>query len=182
MTARPATTPAAPTLKISATEPARAAPTRSGPLRAAAAISLGAGLLLWPAGLNGYPILFSDTGGLLEMGFGPSIGWDKPWVYGPLLAAFSLHVTLWLPLIAQGAVLAYVLRLTQWSLIQPAPARQVLLCLVLAAGTAAPWITATLMPDAFTPVVVLGIAAMTLGELPRPHRTALTAITAIAIA
>src|SRR4051812_49746863 len=130
MTARPATTPAAPTLKISATEPARAAPTRSGPLRAAAAISLGAGLLLWPALLNRYPILFSDTGGLLEMGFAPSIGWDKPWVYGPLLAVSSLHLTLWLPLAAQGLLLSYTLWATEASLTRPAPSRHLLLCLV----------------------------------------------------
>ena len=31
------------------------------------------------------------------------MGWDKPFVYGPLLAVLSAHVTLWLPTTAQAA-------------------------------------------------------------------------------
>lgn len=46
--------------------------------------------------------MFSDTGGLLEMGLEPSMGWNKPWIYGPFLAATSLGLTLWRPLIVQG--------------------------------------------------------------------------------
>jgi hypothetical protein len=140
-------------------------------------VALGAALLVWPGFLNGYPILFSDTGGLLLMGFGPSMGWDKPWVYGPLLAATSLGLTLWLPLAAQGLLLSYLLWIT-------CPARHLLLCAILAVASAAPWITATLMPDLFTPIVVLGIAALTLepARLGRSHRVAVMVITMVAIA
>ena len=93
--------------------------------RSAASICLGAALLVWPAFLNGYPILFSDTGGLLEMGFGPSIGWDKPWVYGPLLAALSLHLTLWLPLAGQGLFVSYALWLLQTAIARPTDRKSV---------------------------------------------------------
>jgi hypothetical protein len=168
--------------RIKLLEPSRAAPTRSGPCRTALAISAGAALLLWPAALNGYPIVFSDTGGLLEMGFGPSMGWDKPWVYGPLLALLSLHATLWLPCAAQAALLSYTLWLTAFAVTTPTPARHVLLCLILALGTSAPWVAATLMPDLFTPVVVLAIAGLSLGTLARPHRIAAGVIAATAIA
>ena len=146
-----------------------------------AAILAGAALLTWPAVLNRYPILFSDTGGLLEMGLLPSMGWDKPFVYGPLIAAISLHVTLWLPLAAQGTLLSYTLWLTQRAFPPPHPLRHVALCVVLAAATSAPWFTSTLMPDALTPIAVLGVVA-SLGALPRRERIALAVITAIAIA
>jgi hypothetical protein len=147
----------------------------------ALAILAGAALLTWPAALNRYPILFSDTGGLLEMGLQPSIGWDKPFVYGPLIAALSLHLTLWLPLIAQAALLSYILWTTELAFAAARPLHHVALCLVLAALTAAPWFTSTLMPDVLTPVAALGIAT-NLGALPRVHRLATAVLTAVAIA
>ena len=149
--------------------------------RVALAVIAGAALLAWPAAVNRYPILFSDTGGLLEMGLQPSMGWDKPFVYGPLIAALSLHLTLWLPLIAQGVLLSYILWTTQLAFAAARKLRHVALCLILAVGTAAPWFTSTLMPDVLTPVAALGLAT-SLGALPRPHRIATTIITAVAIA
>jgi hypothetical protein len=57
-------------------------------VKPAAAILLAALLLVWPAFLNGYPLLFSDTGAFLAQTVVPLMIWDKPWVYGPMLAAF----------------------------------------------------------------------------------------------
>ncbi len=145
------------------------------------AVLAGAALLAWPAILNGYPIVFSDTGGLLEMGLQPGMGWDKPFVYGPIIAALSAHTTLWLPLAAQCALLSYTLWATQLAFASTSPLRHVALCLILAAGTAAPWFSSTLMPDMLTAVAALGIAAQ-LGHPPRRHLVALTAITTVAIA
>src|SRR5947209_3253454 len=127
------------------------------------ALAAGAILLIWPALLNRYPILFSDTGGLLEMGLLPSMGWDKPWVYGPLAAIFHWRTTLWLPLAAQGLLLSYLLWLTQTVLRKPSPWLHLAVCLVLAMGTAAPWFIATLMPDVFTPAVVLCLFILAFG-------------------
>jgi len=145
------------------------------------AIAAGALLFAAPAILNRYPILFSDTGGLLEMGLLPAIGWDKPFVYGPLIAAISLHLTLWLPVAAQTALLSTMIWLTQRAFGEPSPLRHLGLCLVLAVATAAPWFASTLMPDALTPIAALGLAT-TLGTLPRRVRILVTVITAIAIA
>ena len=61
-----------------------------------AAILAGAVLLAWPAVLNGYPLVFSDTGGFLHQTLGPLMLWDKPWVYGPFLHLFHWRVSLWL--------------------------------------------------------------------------------------
>ncbi|ONH81070.1 hypothetical protein APZ41_021920, partial [Roseomonas mucosa] len=69
-------------------------------------------LLTWPAFLNGYPILFSDTGAFLHQTLGPLMIWDKPWIYGPLLHLFHQRQSLWPPLLAQGLMLSWLLWLT----------------------------------------------------------------------
>ncbi len=146
-----------------------------------AVLATGAVLLVWPAFLNAYPILFSDTGGLLDMGLLPTMGWDKPFVYGPLIAALSLHLTLWLPVLAQGSLLSCTLWLLQRAYAAPSPARHLALCGTLAAITAAPWFAATLMPDAFTPITALSLIA-TAAPRARPYRFLASAIATITIA
>lgn len=148
-------------------------------------ILLGAAILTWPAPLNLYPILFSDTGGLLAMGIEPSMGWDKPFVYGPLLALLHWRTTLWLPLAAQGLLLSYVLWLTPSTIARPqGPVPHVIVCCLLAIGSAAPWVAATLMPDLFTPVAILCLAVVGFGApgLGRRHLLAAGLIAAVAIA
>lgn len=145
-----------------------------------AALVVGAALLTWPALVNHYPILFSDTGGLLEMGLLPSMGWDKPFVYGPLIAALSLHLTLWLPLIAQGMLLSVCLWITQRALAPPTASHHLALCGILAVATAAPWFTATLMPDVFTPIAALSLIAAA-APLPRAASLSMIIVGALAI-
>ena len=128
------------------------------------AICGGAALLVWPALLNGYPLVFSDTGALLEMGLEPTMGWDKPWVYGPFLALFHWGATLWLPLAAQGLLASWVLWLTQKTLGTPSAWSHLVVCAVLALGSAAPWFTALLLPDCFTPIVVLCLFILAFGR------------------
>ena len=141
-------------------------------------------LLVWPALLNGYPIVFSDTGGLLEMGLEPSMGWDKPWIYGPFLAAASLGVTLWLPLILQGLATSWMLWLTQAVTGSRKPGVHAALCAVLAVTSAAPWFASLLMPDLFTPLVVLCLFVLAFGyaRLSRSELAGVMALGALAIA
>lgn len=150
-----------------------------------AAILLGALMLIWPAALNHYPIVFSDLGGLLSMGHEPEIGWDKPWVYGPFLRLTDLNLTLWLPALAQGMLLSHLLWLLQKATVGAVAWRHLLLCAVLAAGTAAPWFTALLMPDIFTPITVLSLFLLGFalpGRLSRGERCWILAIASVAIA
>lgn len=120
-------------------------------------------MLVWPALLNGYPVLFSDTGGLLDMGMAGDMGWDKPWVYGPFLAVTSLGLSLWGSVVMQGLLLSHLLWLSQAIVGSPRPGRHVALCAVLAAGTAAPWFASLLMPDIFAPLVVLCLFVLAFG-------------------
>ena len=126
------------------------------------AVGCGALFLVWPVLRNGYPLVFSDTGPLLEMGMEPSIGWDKPWIYGPFLA-LGWRTTLWLPLAAQALLVSWVLWLTQAALGGRRVRLHLALCAVLAVGSAAPWFTSLLMPDVFTPVAVLCLFTLAFG-------------------
>ena len=139
-------------------------------------------MLLWPALWNGYPVLFSDTGALLEMSLEPTMGWDKPWVYPPFMHLFHWRVSLWGVVVAQAVLLSAALFDVSSALLtkvdphpgpppkgggggKPSPALgegwvgvvagHLIVCLVLAAGTAAPWFASLLMPDFFTAITVL---------------------------
>lgn len=130
-------------------------------MRAAAPVLAGALLLAWPALLNGYPLVFSDTGGFLHQTLGPLMLWDKPWVYGPLLHLFHWRVTLWLPLAAQALVVSHLLWLVQRVVRDGAtPGAHLLACLVVAALTTAPFTVALLMPDVFAAPVLLALALL----------------------
>jgi hypothetical protein len=56
-------------------------------IRRAAPIVLAALLMLWPALLNGYPLVFADTGTYLSQAIDHSLGWDRPVFY----SFFSCH-------------------------------------------------------------------------------------------
>ena len=150
-------------------------------IQPALAIVAGALLLAWPVALNHDAILFSDTGALLDMGLLPSMGWDKPFAYGPFAALTSLRLSLALTALAQTSLLSYALWATQAAFARPTPRHHLILCLALAIGTAAPWFASTILPDAFTSLVALGLLT-TLGALPRRHILPITILTAAAIA
>jgi len=139
-------------------------PARGAAWRAILAVILGAPLLAWPAFLNGYPLLFSDTGAFLAQSLVPLMIWDKPWVYGPLLHLFHWRVSLWLSLAAQALMVSHLLWLTlrvvrgEGSL-----AWHLAACLGVAALTTAPFTIALLMPDVFAPVVLLGMFLLGFG-------------------
>ncbi len=147
-----------------------------------AAILAGGLILLWPALLNGGPILFSDTQAFLVQG-GDWFGvWDKPFIYGPALRAADLGISLVIPAVLQGVALSAML----WRvalIFGEAPAlRHLMRCALLALGSAAPWFAALLMPDIWAPITVLGLLALGLGEAGAATRTCLVLLTGFAIA
>jgi hypothetical protein len=154
-------------------------------VRSGAAVILGAALLIWPAFFNGYPLLFSDSGGFLHQTLGPLMLWDKPYIYGPSLHAFHWRISLWGPVIAQGLVLSHLLWLTQRVVRGTAtPLWHIGLCAFAALATAAPFSAALLMPDIFAPMVVLGLFLLGFGgaALTRLERGYLVALVALGIA
>ncbi|BDG74232.1 hypothetical protein [Roseomonas fluvialis] len=136
-------------------------------MAAALAVVAGALLLAWPALLNGYPLVFSDTGGFLHQTLGPLMLWDKPWVYGPLLHAFHWRATLWLPLAGQALLVSAMLWLVQRVLRgapghagAATPGAHLAVCVVAATLTTAPFTVALLMPDVLTAPMVLALGLL----------------------
>ncbi|MCU0946518.1 MAG: hypothetical protein MUF65_14290, partial [Rubritepida sp.] len=148
------------------------------------AIAGGALLLLWPALVNGYPILFSDSGAFLAQTTVPLMIWDKPWVYGPFAWLFHQHVTLWGTVAAQALIVSHLLWLLARELGGVTPARHLLLCAALAALTTLPWSVALVMPDLLTPVAILASALLGWGwaGLSRGERAWLLLLAPVAVA
>lgn len=150
----------------------------------AAALAAGAVLLIWPALLNRYPIIFVDSAAYLLHAITGEPPWDKTAAYGLLLRLFRQGRTLWLPVAAQGTILSWLLWLVQRTAGGAVTPRQHLALVTgLAALTAAPWVTALLMPDAFTPMVALALYLLGFGDrLARAETAAVALIAAVAVA
>ena len=147
-----------------------------------AAVLAGAALLAWHALVNGYPLVFSDTAGIAAMGLVPEMGWDKPWVYGPLIMLLHGGVSLWGVVAAQVLLVSALLWLAEQAAGPMGAAAHVLLCALLAAASAAPWFATFVMPDIFAPMTVLCVFLLGWGRLPGRLAAAVTALAAIAIA
>jgi hypothetical protein len=148
----------------------------------AAAIAGGGTLLLWPAFLNGYPLVFVDTASYLYQTTATGLPiWDKPVVYGPLLHLLHWRTTLWPAAAAQALLLSWLLWLAARMLLGPAGiGAHLLLVAALSAGTAAPWFASLLMPDVLAPALALAVALLGWGD-PRPlERAALVLVVVLA--
>ncbi len=157
---------------------------RTGFNAAEAALLTGATLLmLWPALYNGFPLIFSDTGTYISQMMEHHLGWDRPPYYSMLLLALDWGRNLWPPTIAQCAVAAWMIRRTQ-RMVAPRSGigAGALLLAPLALLTALPWTAAQIMPDIFTPLMVLAFAVMVLDDrVTRRERSLLTVLITLAI-
>lgn len=124
------------------------------------AILLGGLLLCWPAFLNRYPILFSDTGAFLAQTVEPLMIWDKPWIYGAAIFPFHWHLSLWGVVLAQGVLTSHLVFLLARQAGWARPAHHVALCAALAIFTTAPWFVALVMPDILVPAALLAAALL----------------------
>ncbi len=152
--------------------------------RVGTAVSLcaGAALLAWPAVVNRYPLVFSDTAGLADMGLEPNMGWDKPWVYGPLIVLLHWRVSLWGVAAGQALAVSALLRLVAAVAGAAGPWRHVGLCAALAVGSALPWFVPFVMPDIFAPLVVLCLFGLGWGRFGWPTLLGVAALASVAVA
>jgi hypothetical protein len=162
-----------------------AAPATTQTPAAGAAILLAAPLLLWPALLNGYPLVFSDTGTYLSQAVHHYLGWDRPVFYSLFLLPLHLTLTTWPAIVVQALLTAATLHLLRRALL-PTVSPWWLLPLTgaLSIASALPWLASQLMPDLFTGLLVLslGLLAFTPSSLSRAEQVWLTGFTAFMIA
>lgn len=144
------------------------------------ALVAGTALLASAALYNGYPLTFWDTRAYIESATTLMPRGDRLIGYGFLLRVASWLGTLWPIVIAQCALLAWLLRRV---LVRLRPGLGAVAYLtrigLLASCTALPWIAGQLMADIFTPLLVLALFLYVEDEsLTRLERTALLALVA----
>ena len=130
-------------------------------LVAFAAVFIAAPLLLWPAAINGYPLLFGDTGVYIKDGIDHHVSWPRPMFYGLFMLPLHVMRTTW-PVVVVQALLAAAVLLMTMRLFLPRlhPFALLPITLVLAVGTSLPWFVSQLMPDLFAGLLVLTLAAL----------------------
>lgn len=124
-------------------------------------VALAAALILWPALANGFPLIFSDTGTYISQAMKLQLGWDRPPFYSFLVLASGWGRTLWPVVIGQCVLAAVMVRAMQRTLAPEMDRVGALLLLaVLAAASSLGWTAAQVMPDIFSPLMVLGFAQL----------------------
>lgn len=125
------------------------------------AVPTAAGLLLWPALWNRYPIVFADTGTYLSQAINHHAGWDRPVFYSLFMLPLHATVTVWPVVVAQALLTAWLL----WLVVRVLAPRLSGIAFVaggtvLSACTWLPWLVSELMPDLFTPLLVLVLSLL----------------------
>ena len=130
---------------------------------AVAAVLLAAPLLLWPAVLNDYPLLFGDTGVYIKDGIDHHVSWPRPMFYGLFMLPLHLMRAVWPVVIAQAVIAATVLLVVMRGFLPRVHAFALIpITLVLSVGTSLPWFVSQLMPDLFAGLMVLVLATLLL--------------------
>jgi len=130
----------------------------------AATVLCSAVLLSGAALYNGYPLVYPDTGGYLVLvNFAV-----RSMFYSMFVYTAHLMESLWTVVFLQSLLVAYLLRLVLREVFGIASRAEFLIVIVLLCVlTSLPWYAGFLMPDIFTPVLVLGLflLAFCLGRL-----------------
>src|SRR4051794_13340817 len=116
-------------------------------------------LLLLPALLNRFPLVFPDTGAYLSVAWSRSWTLDRSGFYGlafRTLSALPALWQLWIGVALQCAAIALILLMTIRAMVpRLSPAAQLAIIAALTLTTALPWHSSQLMPDALTGACVL---------------------------
>lgn len=122
---------------------------------------LGLPLLVWPAVLNGYPIVFSDTGTYLSQAIHLYAGWDRPVFYSLFMMALHWTLSTWPVVLAQAVIVIWLLDRARVAFFPAVPRVWLAVLLgVLSLTTGLPWLVSRLTPDLFTPLLVLALAIL----------------------
>ncbi|MDQ8727969.1 hypothetical protein [Bradyrhizobium sp. LHD-71] len=151
-----------------------------------ALVAAGAVMLSWVTLFNGAPLVFPDSITYAISALRREVpGVFSAW-YGILILPLHQGITLWPVILAQGAMLGHLLylvvRCVSHGIIGRVETLTIIACLSLFSSL--PWITGELLPDVFSPVVLLGIflLAFCTGQLGRGELVYVALLTTVAIA
>jgi hypothetical protein len=159
-------------------------PLQSGYLVWTAAIAAMMLALMAPALWNGFPLIFSDTGGYLSAPMLGEITMGRSALYGLFLYA-GIPFAFWPNVAVQVALTVWLIVLTLRALGlggRPWPALGIVA--ILSVGTSLPWVASQLIPDILFPDAVLALYLLAFHDarLSRWERIALVAVIAITLA
>jgi hypothetical protein len=149
-------------------------------------ILIGTFILMIVGFYNGYPLVYSDTGTYIYSGFDKFVPPDRPITYGLFLWIFSFKFSLWPVIVVQNLITAFVLfevialfcdlKEKKFTFIY----LSILLFLTFFTGLG--WYSNQIMPDFFTPVMILTFALLIFNKnIPLPKKILLYLILVISI-
>lgn len=135
------------------------------PLETVAYVAIASILLSWVALYNGAPLVFSDTISYALAAYQGQVPGMFSVFYSIFILPFHWGVSFWPVVFVQGAIIAHLLYLTARVTSLGLSLTALLLVIVgLCIFSSLPWITSEIMPDVFTPVVLLGIFLLGCGS------------------
>lgn len=135
-------------------------------------------MLLAPAILNGFPLIFPDTGGYLDRPILGTLGMGRSALYGVFLY-LGIPSGFWLNIFLQSALMIWLIVLTLRAHdLGGRPWLALGIVALLTVTTSAPWFAAQLMPDILFAVAALALHLLTFRDdaLTRGERWALAAV------
>jgi hypothetical protein len=123
-----------------------------------------ASILLVPAFINGYPFIFEDSGTYLRSAVELRPTDDRPVFYSLFLFLLHWRLSPWPIVIVQSILLVFMIRLVARTVLRiEQPWTIVLTCALLTAVSSLPCFVGQIMPDIFTPVLMLAILLLVMG-------------------
>lgn len=113
--------------------------------------------LIYPAIINGYPLVYPDTGTYIVSGFNNTVPIDRPIMYSFFLRHISLYETLWLVIIMQAVIVIITIQLffkcinkdKKYNLFS------FITIALLSFTTGISYYTSQIMPDIFSAVLII---------------------------
>lgn len=114
--------------------------------------------------INGYPLVFPDSGTYIRQAVRLEGALDRPPFYSLFLLPLHLRLSLWpVPFVQDLIACAVCFRALSLAFPGLAPARLALALVLAGALTSLPWFSNQVMPDIFTPLILLLVFCLTLG-------------------
>jgi len=136
-------------------------------------VTLGALGLMFDAFYNGYPLVYSDTSTYLASGFELQTPVDRPITYGLFIRLTSLNgFSLWISIFFQSLILSYLIFLLFKQVVSERLFLKLGLTLILFLSffTGISWTAGELIADVFTPVALLAMTVLLLGDIGKRTR------------
>lgn len=121
-----------------------------------AAYGIGALAISWIALVNGFPMMFADSGSYIAVGTELAYVSDRSVTYGLLIAPFTYLIGLWGPVVLQALTASWLIGEVVVVIInRRSPTALLLILIALAAISSLPWFIGQIMPDLATSLIPL---------------------------